>query len=107
MQLQLEGPSRRVIGLMFTSQQMAGGIPQLWPVRLRLILDSWPLLTAAEKERLKRTVEMMWRQSSSDRRLFGWATRAAADHAILTWFLRDIPDAPQELARIIEQVNKR
>jgi hypothetical protein len=86
---------------------MAGGIPQIWPVRLRLILESWPLLTVAEKERLKRYVEMIWRQSRTDRRLFGYATRSAADHAILTWFLRDVPDAPQELAKIIEQVNKR
>lgn len=106
-QLQLEGPSRKVIGLLLTSQQMAGGIPQIWPVRLRLILDSWPLLTVAEKDRLKRTVEMIWRQSGTDRRLFGYATRSAADHAILTWFLRDVPDAPLELVKIIEQVNKR
>jgi hypothetical protein len=106
-QQQLEGPSRQVVGLLFTSQQMAGGIPQVWPVRLRLILDCWPLLTDPEKERLRRYIEMIWRQSLTDRRLFGWATRSAADHAILTWFLRDIPDAPQELARIIEQVNKR
>ncbi|MBN9088935.1 MAG: hypothetical protein J0J01_18670 [Reyranella sp.] len=106
-QLQLAGPSRQVVALMFTSQQMAGGIPQAWPTRLRLILDCWPLLTGPEKERLKRHVETMWRQSSTDRRLFGYATRSAADHAILTWFLRDIPGAPQELAKIIEQVNKR
>ena len=106
-QLQLEGPSRKVVGLLFTSQQMAGGIPQTWPVRLRLILECWPLLSAPEKERLRRPVEMMWRQSSSDRRLFGYAVRSAADHVILTWFLRDVPDAPQELAQIIERVNKK
>lgn len=106
-QQQLEGPSRQVVGLLFTSQQMAGGIPQVWPVRLRLILDCWPLLSDPEKDRLKRYVEMMWRQSAADRQLFGWATRSAADHAILTWFLRDTPGAPQELATIIEQVNKR
>jgi hypothetical protein len=105
-QLQLEGPSRQVVALMFTSQRMAGGIPQAWPARLRLILDCWPLLTAAEKDRLKLYVEMIWRQSVLDRRLFGYATRSAADHAILTWFLRDVPDAPQELAKIIERVNK-
>lgn len=106
-QQQLEGPSRQVVGLMLTSQEMSGGIPQSWPVRLRLILDNWTLLTNPEKERLKRHVEMIWRQSALDRRLFGYATRSAADHAILTWFLRDVPGAPQELAKIIEQVNKR
>lgn len=106
-QLQLAGPSRQVVALMFTSQQMAGGIPQTWLARLRLILECWPLLTGPEKKRLKRHVEMMWRQSSANRDLFGYATRSAADHVILTWFLRDIPDAPQELARIIEQVNKQ
>lgn len=106
MQQQIEGPSRQVVALMFTSQQMSGAIPQTWPVRLRLILDCWPLLTDAERSRLRRYVEMIWRQSSLDRRLFGYATRSAADHAILTWFLRDVPGAPQELAAIIERVNK-
>jgi hypothetical protein len=106
-QLQLEGPSRRIVALMFTSLQMSGGIPQTWPVRLRLALDCWPYLTDAEKDRLKRHVEMVWRQSVLDRRLFGYATHSAADHAILTWFLRDVPEAPQQLARIIEDVNKR
>lgn len=105
-QQQLEGPSRQVVALMFTSQQMSGAIPQTWPVRLRLILDCWPLLSDPEKSRLKRYVEMIWRQSALDRRLFGYATRSAADHAILTWFLRDVPEAPQELAKIIERVNK-
>lgn len=107
LQQQIEGPSRRVVALMFTSQQLSGGIPQTWQARLRMILDCWPLLTNPEKERLKRYVEMIWRQSVLDRRLFGYATRSAADHAILTWFLRDVPDAPQELAKIIEQVNKK
>ena len=35
------------------------------------------------------------------------STRSAADHAILTWFLRDEPGAPQELADIIKRVNKQ
>jgi hypothetical protein len=64
------------------------------------------LLTAAEKARLKPYVEMIWRHSVLDRRLFGYATRSAADHAILTWFLRDVPGAPQELAAIIQRVSK-
>jgi hypothetical protein len=49
---------------------------------------------------------MIWRQSRTDRRLFGYVTRSATDHAILTFFLRDVPDAPMELVRIIERVNK-
>ena len=106
LQQQLDGPSRRIVALMFTSQQMSGGIPQSWPARLRLILECWPYLSAPEKDRLKPYVEMIWRQSALDRRLFGYATRSAADHAILTWFLRDVADAPQELAKIIERVNK-
>jgi hypothetical protein len=50
---------------------------------------------------------MTWRQSAGDRRLFGYVTRSAADHAILTWFLREEPGAPQELADIIKRVNKQ
>jgi hypothetical protein len=106
LQQQLAGPSRQVIALMLTSMQMSGAIPQTWPVRLRLILDCWTYLSDAEKDQLKRYVEMIWRQSALDRRLFGHATRSAADHAILTWFLRDLPGAPQELAKIIATVNK-
>jgi hypothetical protein len=49
---------------------------------------------------------MVWRQSAGDRRLFGHVTHSAADHAILTWFLRDVPGASQELAAIIEKVRK-
>jgi hypothetical protein len=105
-ELDLYGPSRRVIALMFTSIDMAGHLPQAWESRMRVILDCWPYLTDAEKERLRGYMVMTWRQSKGDRRLFGYVTRSAADHAILTWFLRDEPGAPQELADIIKRVNK-
>ena len=106
-ELDLDGASRRVIALMFTSIDVAGRLPQTWESRMRVILDCWPFLTDAEKERLRGYMVMTWRQSSVDRRLFGYATRSAADHAILTWFLRDEPGAPQELADIIKRVNKQ
>lgn len=104
MQLQLEGPSRLVVAMVFTSIEMAGRLPQTWLPRLRIILDCWPLLTDRQKERLRAHVEMVWRQSSGDRRLFGYVTHSAADHGILTWFLRDVPGAPQELAAVIQRV---
>jgi hypothetical protein len=106
-ELDLYGPSRRVIALMFTSIEMAGRLPPLRESRIRVILDCWPYFTDAEKERLRRYMVMTWRKSTADRFIFGYATRSAADHAILTWFLRDEPGAPQELADIIKRVNKR
>jgi hypothetical protein len=106
LQLQLEGPSRLVVAMIFTSIEMAGRLPQTWRPRLRMILDCWPLLTDQQKERLRSHIEMVWRQSRGDRRLFGYVTYSAADHAILTWFLRDVPGAPQELAAIIQRVSK-
>lgn len=106
-ELDLYGASRRVIALMFTSIDMAGRLPQTWESRLRVILDCWPYFTDSEKERLRGHIVMIWRQSIGDRRLFGYVTRSAADHAILTWFLRDEPGAPQELADIIKRVNKQ
>lgn len=106
LQLQLDGPSRLVVAMVFTSIEMAGRLPQTWLPRLRLILDCWPLLTDPQKERLRSHIATVWRQSGGDRRLFGQATHTAADHAILTWFLRDVPDAAQELAAIIEKVRK-
>jgi hypothetical protein len=107
-ELDLYGVSRRVIALMFTSIDMAGRLPQTWESRLRVILDCWPFFTDAEKERLRGHVVMIWRQSpGGERSLFGYVTRSAADHAILTWFLRDEPGAPQELADIIKRVNKQ
>lgn len=106
LQLQLEGPSRLVVAIMFNSIEMAGRLPQTWLPRMRVILDCWPLFTDGQKERLRSYVVMTWLQSRGDRRLFGYATRSAADHAILTWFLRDVPGAPQELAAIIQRVNK-
>lgn len=106
-QQQLDGPSRRVVALLFASLRLSAAIPQVWPAQLRLMLDCWPYLRDAEKEQLKHQVETIWRQSALDRRLFGYATRSAADQAILTWFLRGVPEAPQELAKIIAQVNKQ
>lgn len=107
LQLQLEGPSRTVIALMFTSLEMAAGIPQTWPPRLRVILDCWPYLTDREKERLRRYVVMTWRHSVAQRDPFAYVVRSAADHAILTWFLSQEPGAPEELARLIEWVNRK
>jgi hypothetical protein len=106
-ELELYGPSRRVIALMFTSIEMAGRLPQTRESRMRVILDCWPYFTDAEKERLRGYMVMVWRQSKPDRWIFGYVTRSAADHAILTWFLRDEPGAPQELADIIKRVNKQ
>ena len=92
--------------MIFTSIEMAGRLPQTWRPRLRVILDCWALLTDQQKERLRSHIATVWRQSSGDRRLFGYVTHSAADHAILTWFLRDVPGAPQELAAIIQRVSK-
>jgi hypothetical protein len=106
LQLELEGPSRLVVAMLFTSIEMAGRVPQTWRPRLRLILDCWPLLTDPQKERLKAHVAMIWGHSRLDRRLFGYVTHSAADQAIMTWFLRDVPQAPYEYAAIIQKVQK-
>lgn len=106
LQLELEGPSRSVVAMLFTSIEMAGRLPQTWRPRLRLILDCWPLLNDQQKERLKAHVVMIWQHSRLDRRLFGYVTHSAADQAILTWFLRDVPKAPYEYADIIQKVQK-
>ncbi len=105
-QFELEGPSRAVVAMLFTSIDMAGRVPQAWRPRLRLILDCWPLLTDQEKERLKAHVAMIWDHSRLDRRLFGYVTHSSADQAIMTWFLRDMPRAPYEYADIIQKVQK-
>lgn len=107
LQLQLEGPSRLVTALIFTSIDMAGRLPQTWRPRLRIILDCWPLFTDAQKERLTSHVSMVWRYSKGDRGLFGYVTHTPADHAILTWLLRDEPGAAQELAALIQKVSKQ
>jgi hypothetical protein len=106
MQNDLEGPSRLVVAMMFTSIEMAGGIPQTWQPRLRVILDCWLLLTDQQKERLRTHIAMVWRHSRGDRRLFGYVVRSPADHVILTWFVRDLPGASHELANIITKVSK-
>lgn len=104
LQLQLEGPSRQVVALVFASIEMAGRVPQTWPSRLRVILDCWPVLNDLQKERLRTHVLMIWHQSRGDRRLFGYAAYSEADRGILKWFLRDVPGAQQELAALIERV---
>jgi hypothetical protein len=103
-QLALDGPSPMLVALLSTSLEMARHVPQTFEVRLRLILDCWPLLNDRQKEYLRRYVVMTWRESKGDRRFFAYTSSSEADYLIINWLLREEPGALQEFAELIRKV---
>jgi hypothetical protein len=98
----LDGPSREVLGPLFLSIDYAALIPQIWPSRLRLILDNWPYYSDEQKDRLTAYMTQTWFAApEQDRRFMVWAIHGAADELILRYFLRDIDGAQAEIGRLI------
>jgi hypothetical protein len=105
-QLALDGASPTLVALLSTSLDMARRVPETFEVRLRLILDCWPLLNDRQKEYLRRYVVMTWRESKGDRRFFAYTSSSEADYLIITWLLREEPGAMQEFADLVRRVSK-
>lgn len=98
----LDGPSRAVLPPLFLSIDYAALIPQTWYPRLRIILDCWPYLDAAQKQRLTAYVGQTWRVAT-DRQFFITALHSAADELIVRYFLRDEPGAQEQLTELIKK----
>ncbi|MFO1158378.1 MAG: hypothetical protein U1E60_06040 [Reyranellaceae bacterium] len=102
----LYGTSEKVVAALLMSIDTAPMLDLLWPARLRLILDNWRYLTSEERERLSSHVAENWRLSR-DRRWFAAAIRSPVDELFLRYFLRNDPNAWDEVERLVAGMKKK
>ena len=111
----LDGPSRELLPPLFMSIETAPLIPQFWRVRLRVILDVWPYLDERQRDRLANYFVTTWRLARDRPALMVELYRPAlmaeinspADELIVRYFLRNEPDAQEELTKWIMARQKR
>jgi hypothetical protein len=79
-------------------------IPSTWPTRFRIILDAWPYLDDAQKQRLGDYMKAVWGATdrTKDRRIFAKAIHSPTDELIVRYFLRDVPGAQEEITALIK-----
>ena len=102
----LDGASFKVAAALMMSIDTAPAMAALWPGRLRLILDNWQFFTSQQRERLSAYVAMTW-QRSEDRLWFAQTIRSPIDELFVRYFVRDEPQAQEELTRWLAQLKKR
>ncbi len=96
----VDGATRDMLAPLFLSIEYAPLVPQTWVSRLQVILDSWPYLDNAEKDKVAAYVRLTWRVAK-DRRFFADEIRSPVDELIIRYFLRGEPGAQDELTRLI------
>ena len=102
----LNGPSTAVVPPLLMSIDTAPMMSPVWPARLQLILDNWASFTPEQRERVGAYVVQTWRRSP-DRRWFALAVRSPIDELFVRYFLRDEPDAQEEITRRLAAEKKR
>jgi hypothetical protein len=102
----LDGISRDVVPPLFMSIETAPLIPQIWPTRLRLILDNWVYFSDAERAQLRDYVAMTWR-TSSEHVWFARAIYSPVDELLIRSFLGDDRQAQEELSQLILRIYKK
>jgi hypothetical protein len=111
----VDGPSRNVLPPLFMSIETAPLIPQLWRVRLRVILDVWPYLDDQQRDRLADYFVMTWRLAKARPALTSETFKpgvmaeinSPADELIVRYFLRNEPGAQEELTAWLEANRKK
>jgi hypothetical protein len=101
----LDGPSRDVLPPLFMSIETAPLIPQIWQARLRVILDLWPYLDDRQRDRLAEYFVMTWRLGMNRLNLAS-EIYSPADELIIRYFLRNEPNAQEELTKWIMTYRK-
>ena len=96
----LDGPSREIIPFLQMSIQTGPWIEPMWPVRLRLIIDSWGYFTDAQKAEMQAYVAEMWKHAP-DRRFFAYVVNNPVDELIVRNLLRDQSGAQEVLTKWI------
>jgi len=102
----LDGPSRDVLPPLFMSIETAPRIPQLWRARLRVILDVWPYLDDQQRSRLGDYFLMTWRLRMNRQDLAA-EIYTPADELIVRYFLRNEPNAQEELTKWLVASRKK
>jgi len=102
----IDGPSAKAVAALMMSIDTSPMMEALWPSRLRLILDNWQFFTPKERERVAAYVATTWRQSA-DRRWFASVIRSPLDELFVRYFVRDEPDAQQELTKWLTLLKKK
>ena len=101
----LDGTSFKVVAALMMSIDTAAMMAPLWPSRLHLILDNWQFFTPQQRERLSAYVAMTWRRSQN-RLWFAQAIRSPIDELFERYFVRDEPQAQEELTRWLAHLKK-
>jgi hypothetical protein len=102
----LDGTSARVVAALTMSIDVAPMMQSLWSSRLQLILDNWQYFTPKERERIAAYVGMNWRMSR-DRRWIALAIRSPIDELFVRYFVRDEPNAQEELTQWLTRLRKK
>ena len=102
----LDGTSAKVVAALMMSIDVAPMMQSLWPSRLQLILDNWQYFTPKERERIAAYVVMTWRMSR-DRRWIALTIRSPIDELFVRYFVRDEPNAQEELTQWLTRLRKK
>ena len=102
----LDGTSAKVVAALMMSIDVAPMMASLWPSRLQLILDNWQYFTPKERERIAANVAMNWRMSR-DRRWVAETIRSPIDELFVRYFVRDEPNAQEELTQWLTRLRKK
>ena len=102
----LEGISAKVVAPLMMSIDTAPALSATWPGRLQLILDNWQFFTPQERTRVGAYVTMMWR-ASPDKGWFAAAIRSPIDELFIRYFVRDEPNAQEELNQWLARLRKK
>src|SRR5689334_3512998 len=102
----IDGPSAKAVAALMMSIDTAPMMEALWPSRMTLILDNWQFFTPKERERIAAYVVTTWRQSA-DRRWFARVIRSPLDELFVRYFVRDEPDAQEELTKWLTLLKKK
>ena len=102
----LDGTSARVVAALMMSIDVAPMMASLWPSRLQLILDNWQYFTPKERERIAAYVAMNWRMSR-ERRWVAETIRSPIDELFVRYFVRDEPNAQEELTQWLTRLRKK
>lgn len=102
----LDGPSAKVVAALMMSIDTAPMMAPLWPSRLQIILDNWQHFTPSQRERIANYVTMNW-QRSPDRRWFALAIRSPIDELFVRYFVRNEPNAQEELTKWLVALKKK
>ncbi len=102
----IDGTSAQVVAALMMSIDTAPMMEVLWPARLQLILDNWQFFTPQERERIAAYVVMNWRVSP-DRSWFARVVRSPIDELFVRYFVRDEPNAQEELSKWLTRLRKK